>query len=553
MQEKTWWKEAIVYQIYPRSFQDTNQDGIGDIKGIISRLDYIKKLGADVIWLCPLYDSPNDDNGYDIRDYQSILKEFGTMEDFDELLKKAHEMKLKIIMDLVVNHTSDEHRWFQESRSSKDSPYRDYYIWRPAINGHEPNPWESNFGGSAWEFDEETQEYYLHLFSKKQPDLNWDCEALRKDIYKMMRWWLDKGIDGFRMDVISYISKDEKSLTDEKQPRKTTAANGPRVHEYLKEMNEHVLSHYDIMCVGENPDATVEEARKYAGLSSKELNMIFQFQLMDVDGGESTRWGECEIKLRDVKEIFTKWQLGLHETAWNSLFWNNHDQPRAVSRFGDDSTPFYREKSAKMLATCLHMMQGTPYIYQGEEIGMTNVKFYNIHDYQDIETIQAYKQYIAKGVSHESMMSFIHYRSRDNARTPMQWDKGVHAGFTKGTPWLKENPNYIDINVEDSLNDKSSIFYYYHNLIKLRKQHEIIVYGSYELLDKENPYTFIYKRYYQGKELLILCNFTKEKQPFDIHLIHTDAKVLIDNYDKFEKDVLSPYEARVYISKELSN
>lgn len=546
MQEKKWWKEAVVYQIYPRSFQDTDGDGIGDIKGIIKRLDYIKKLGADVIWLCPLYDSPNDDNGYDIRDYQKIQKEFGTMEDFDELLKQAHQKGLRIIMDLVVNHTSDEHVWFQASKSSKNNPYRDYYIWRPAIDGHEPNPWNSNFGGSAWEFDEHTQEYYLHLFSKKQPDLNWDCEALRKDVYKMMRWWLDKGIDGFRMDVISYISKDKNSLLDAQQPVKTTAANGPHVHEYLREMNHEVLSHYDILCVGENPDATIDEAKKYAGFHTNELNMIFQFQLMDVDGGESTRWADCDIDLLKVKEICSRWQTGLDGYAWNSLFWNNHDQPRVVSRFGDDSTTLNHEKSAKMLATCLHMMQGTPYIYQGEELGMTNVAFENISDYNDIDTIHAYEKHIAKGVSHDDMMRFIHYRSRDNARTPMQWDSSKYAGFTKGTPWLNVNPNYITINADTSMQNQSSIFYYYNKLIKLRKLHDCIVYGSYELTDKDNPFVYTYKRVYKDEVLLILCNFTKENQPIDHKLIQDNAQILICNYDDYHKDILSAYEARVY-------
>lgn len=544
--KKAWWKEAVVYQIYPRSFQDSNGDGIGDLKGIERRLGYLKKLGADVLWLCPVYDSPNDDNGYDIRDYQKIMEEAGTMKAFDELLAAAHSMGMKIIMDLVVNHSSDEHRWFQESRKSKNNPYRNYYIWREAKEGSYPNTWRSNFGGSAWEYDEETGEYYLHLFSRKQPDLNWDYEPLRQEIYGMMRWWLDKGIDGFRMDVISYISKDPAALTDRNQPEKTTAANGPHVHEYLREMYREVLSGYDVMTVGETPDVTVMQARKYVGFDSKELQMVFQFQLMDVDGGESDRWGIPSFCLNDIRKVMDRWQTGLDGKAWNSLFWNNHDQPRVVSRFGDDSTEFYRKKSAKMLGVCLQMMQGTPYIYQGEELGMTNVTFDKIEDYRDIDTINAYKEYTGAGTAPEIMLKRIRYRSRDNARTPMQWDDSPNAGFTNGTPWIGVNPAYTYINAKEALADPDSIFYFYQALIRLRKQYEIIVYGSYEPLDQENPSVYSYKRRLGKEELWVFCNFTREEQKIPVARLQQQSQLLLANYEKPYSESLRAYEARIY-------
>lgn len=547
--QKEWWKQAVVYQIYPRSFQDSNGDGIGDIQGLLQRLDYLKTLGVDVLWLCPIYDSPNDDNGYDICDYQAILKEFGTMEDVLLLIHEVHQRGMKLIMDLVVNHTSDEHMWFQESRKSKTNPYRDYYIWRDPVDGHEPNPWHSNFGGSAWTYDALTQQYYLHLFSSKQPDLNWDHEPLRQAIYKMMRWWLDQGIDGFRMDVISYISKDEKALIDPHQPTHTTAANGPHVHEYLQEMHREVLAKYDVMSVGENPDASVEEAKRYAGFDTKELNMIFQFELMDIDGGETSRWYPKSIELSAIKRIQSHWQKGLDGVAWNSLFWNNHDQPRVVSRFGNDTTEFYREKSAKMLAVCLHMMQGTPYIYQGEEIGMCNTCFSSIEEYNDIDSLHAYEEMIASGRDPKEMLEVIQYRSRDNARTPMQWNTKENAGFTTGTPWLKVNDNYTMINVESALQDPNSIFYTYQKLIALRKEIPCIVYGNYEDIHMEHSSIYVYKRCFQKEELLVLCNFTSTIQSIPKDCILERSAILLDTYDVYESDVLQPYEARVYYSK----
>ncbi len=439
MTERAWWKESVVYQIYPRSFKDSNGDGIGDLRGIIEKLDYLRNLGVDVLWLSPIYKSPNDDNGYDISDYRDIMTEFGTMADFDELLKTAHEKGLKIMLDLVVNHTSDEHAWFVESRKSKDNPYRDYYIWRDPVDGGMPNRWQASFGGPVWELDGNTGMYYLHMFSKKQPDLNWDNEKVRDEVFDMMTWWLDKGIDGFRMDVINMISKAE-GLPDGAPIPGTpyTDSNpavmcGPHVHEYLREMNERVLSKYDIMTVGETPCVTVEDGRKFTAADRRELNMVFNFDHVDVENGSGSKWTDKRFKLKDLKDILARWQYGLEDEGWNSLYWNNHDQPRVVSRFGDDGA--YRELSAKMLGTCLHMMKGTPYIYQGEELGMTNVRFDTIGQYEDIETLGAYKTCREiLGMSEEETMAAIHARSRDNARTPMQWDDSANGGFTAGTP-----------------------------------------------------------------------------------------------------------------------
>ncbi len=410
--KKTWWKESVVYQIYPRSFKDSNGDGIGDLNGITEKLDYLKELGIDVIWLSPVYESPNDDNGYDISNYQGIMKEFGTMEDFDRMLARAHELGIRIVMDLVVNHTSDEHPWFVESRKSKDNPYRDYYIWKEGKDGREPNNWSSCFGGSAWKYDEATDMYFLHLFSPKQPDLNWENERVRRAVYEMMDWWCQKGIDGFRMDVISMISKDPAYPDGELKENGygdygPYVYNGPRVHEYLQEMNREVLSRYDLLTVGECAGVTVEEARRYANLDSRELNMVFQFEHMNLDGGETFKWNDRKIDLVELKQTLSKWQTQLHEKAWNSLYWCNHDQPRILSRLGNDGDA-YREISAKMLATCLHMMQGTPYIYQGEELGMTNVPFSSLEDFRDIESINAYHEYVERGrITPEDMMRYL--------------------------------------------------------------------------------------------------------------------------------------------------
>lgn len=559
--KQAWWKESVVYQIYPRSFNDSNGDGIGDIPGIIEKLDYLKDLGVDVIWLSPVYQSPNDDNGYDISDYQAIMAEFGTMQDWEQLLEEIHNRGMKLIMDLVVNHSSDEHRWFQESRKSKDNPYRDYYIWRPGKDGKEPNNWESTFSGSAWEYDETTDEYYLHLFSKKQPDLNWENPTLRKEIYDMMKWWLDKGIDGFRMDVINFISK-VPELPDAPNPegRKYVNGgqyymNGPRIHEYLQEMNKEVLSHYDVMTVGEMPGVNVEEAKKYTDLDRKELHMVFQFEHMDLDAGPGGKWDLRPLKLADLKENITKWQTGLHKVGWNSLYLNNHDQPRMVSRFGNDKE--YRVTSAKMLGTFLHMLQGTPYIYQGEEIGMTNVQFESIDDYRDIEIHNMYKEKVIEGnESHEEIMHAIHVKGRDNARTPFQWDDSKHAGFTDGEPWIKVNPNYTTINAEQAVQDPDSIYHYYRKLIQLRKTHPIIVYGEYELILPEHEQIYAYLRKYEDEKLLVITNFSEKEVDFELpaDVSFEATELLIANYDvtgieSYSNFTLKPYEARVYKGK----
>ena len=546
---KTWWKEAVVYQIYPRSFMDSNGDGIGDLKGITSRLDYLKALGVDVLWLSPIYKSPNDDNGYDISNYQDIMDEFGTLEDFDEMLREAHARGLKIVMDLVVNHTSDEHAWFMESRKSKDNPYRDYYIWREGKeDGSAPNNWGACFGGSAWEYDKATDMYYLHLFSKKQPDLNWDNEKVRNAVFDMMNWWCQKGIDGFRMDVISMISK-VPGLPDG-QVQDTGygdfgpySVHGPHVHEYLKEMNEKVLSKYDIMTVGETAGVTIEQAVKYAGEDAHELNMVFQFEHVEADG-KYAKWTDEKVPLPLLKETLSKWQTSLYGKAWNSLFWDNHDQPRAVSRFGDDR-PEYRVLSAKMLATCLHMMQGTPYIYQGEELGMTNYPFTSMEEFRDIESINAYHDWVDSGkLTRDVFWPCLCNKSRDNARTPMQWDNTANGGFTTGTPWIQVNPNYTEINAAAEVNDPDSVFSYYRTLLSLRKQHEIIVYGTYELLIPEDPSIFAYTRTLGNEKLLVVCNFTEQNLAFEIPTEFAGADCLISNY-KEKAQGLRPYEAYV--------
>ena len=550
--KRTWWKEAVIYQIYPRSFMDSNGDGIGDLKGITAKLDYLKELGIDVIWLSPVYKSPNDDNGYDISDYQAIMEEFGTMEDFDEMLSEAHERGIKIVMDLVVNHTSDEHRWFVESRKAEDTPYRDYYIWREGKEGNQPpNNWGSCFGGSAWKYDEERQMYFLHLFSPKQPDLNWDNPTVRQEVFDMMTWWCEKGIDGFRMDVISMISKTKDMPDGEVHGLYGDfgpyCVHGPHVHDYLKEMNEKVLSRYDIMTVGETSGVTVEEAKKYAGEDSHELNMVFQFE--HVDGhGKYGKWTDEKMPLPELKRIMSRWQTELYGKAWNSLFWDNHDQPRVVSRFGNDS-PEYRERSAKMLATCLHMMQGTPYIYQGEELGMTNYPFTSMDEFRDIESINAYKEWCESGrVSHEEFWPCLKLISRDNARTPVQWDDTENAGFTTGTPWITVNPNYKEINAAVELKDPSSVFHYYQKLIALRKQCPIIVYGKYELLLPEDENLFVYTRELDDEKLLVVCNFSEQKQKFTVPEEFCGAKCLISNVERSYDEktiVLEAYEAFV--------
>ena len=552
--EKRWWKESVVYQIYPRSFCDSNGDGIGDLNGITGKLDYLKELGIDVIWLSPVYKSPNDDNGYDISDYQAIMDEFGTMEDFDRMLATAHEKGIKIMMDLVVNHTSDEHKWFIESRKSTDNPYRDYYIWRPAKeDGSLPNNWGSCFSGPAWEYDKTTDMYFLHLFSKKQPDLNWDNPAVRQDVFDMMNWWLKKGVDGFRMDVISLISK-EPGLPD-KEPgingyaTFNVSANGPHVHEYLQEMRQKALNNADTITVGECSGVTLEEAKKYARSDEKELNMVFQFEHMDVDSDEkSGKWTTRKMDLRDLKNILTRWQKGLQDIAWNSLYWENHDQPRSVSRFGNDSDE-YREISAKMLATCIHMMQGTPYVYQGEELGMTNCPFNTLDNFRDLESINAFHELTEQGkMTEEDMMAAIGYKGRDNARTPMQWDDSAYAGFSTANPWIMVNPNYTKINAKDQINREDSVFKYYQKLIKLRHESELIVYGTYDLILDDDKDIYAYIRTLGDEKLIVYCNFSENTREVELPEEFTNGKVLISNYIDAKvnhKITLRPYEAIV--------
>lgn len=552
--EKRWWKESVVYQIYPRSFCDSNGDGIGDLNGITGKLDYLKELGIDVIWLSPVYKSPNDDNGYDISDYQAIMDEFGTMEDFDRMLATAHEKGIKIMMDLVVNHTSDEHKWFIESRKSTDNPYRDYYIWRPAKeDGSLPNNWGSCFSGPAWEYDKTTDMYFLHLFSKKQPDLNWDNPAVRQDVFDMMNWWLKKGVDGFRMDVISLISK-EPGLPD-KEPgingyaTFNVSANGPHVHEYLQEMRQEALNNADTITVGECSGVTLEEAKKYARSDEKELNMVFQFEHMDVDSDEKAgKWTTRKMDLRDLKKILTRWQKGLQDIAWNSLYWENHDQPRSVSRFGNDSDE-YREISAKMLATCIHMMQGTPYVYQGEELGMTNCPFNTLDNFRDLESINAFHELTEQGkMTEEDMMAAIGYKGRDNARTPMQWDDSAYAGFSTANPWIMVNPNYTKINAKDQINREDSVFKYYQKLIKLRHESELIVYGTYDLILDDDKDIYAYIRTLGDEKLIVYCNFSENTREVELPEEFTNGKVLISNYIDAKvnhKITLRPYEAIV--------
>ena len=550
MKEK-WWQRSVVYQIYPRSFQDSNGDGIGDLPGITSRLEYVRSLGVDAVWLSPIYRSPNDDNGYDISDYRAVMDEFGTMEDFDALLRRAHELGLRIVMDLVVNHTSDEHRWFVESRASAESPFRDYYIWREGKDGGAPNNWGSCFGGSAWSFDEQAGLWYLHLFSRRQPDLNWDNPRVRDEVFDMMDWWLRKGIDGFRMDVISLISKPE-GLPDGR-PGPTgyagidVSANGPHVHEYLREMNLRVLSRYDLLTVGECSGVTLEEAKSYAGLDGSELSMVFQFEHMGADFHPTLgRYAPQHKDLPRLKEVLSRWQTGLEGTAWNSLYWDNHDQPRIVSRYGSEK-PAERELSAKMLATCLHMMKGTPYVYQGEELGMTNYPWTDIAQLNDIESLGNFRDLLAKGyMTEEEGLEMLRHRSRDNARTPMQWDAGFNAGFSAGRPWLPVNPNHMEINAAEQIARPDSVFHYYRRLIALRKELDVIVHGRYELLEPEHPALFVYTRTLGSERLLVICNFSDRAQIYEIPPEFREAERLIGNYPEPAEDgAVQPWEALV--------
>ena len=555
MNEK-WWKNAVVYQIYPRSFKDSNGDGIGDLEGIYEKLDYLAELGIDVIWMSPVYKSPNDDNGYDISDYQDIMDDFGTMDDFDRVLNKAHSLNIKIMMDLVVNHTSDEHKWFIESKKSKDNPYHDYYMWAdPDKNGNPPNRWESCFSGSAWEYVESVGQFYLHSFSRKQPDLNWDNPKVREEVFKMMTWWCDKGIDGFRMDVISMISK-YPGLPDGPENGNgytgNTSCDGPNIHKYLREMNEKVLSKYRLITVGECPGVNAEQAKKYANIDGSELDMIFQFE--HVSGSalkpcHHGKWDGEAMTMPELRANFTKWQKDLEGCAWNSLFLSNHDQPRCVSRFGNDSEQ-YRELSAKMLATMTHFQKGTPYVYQGEELGMINAYMENIADYRDIESLNAYKELTTKeNIPAKTVMGYIKAVGRDNARTPMQWDASDNGGFTSGTPWLQVNKNYKTINAAAQVNDPDSVFAYYKKLIALRHTNEVMVNGVYDVLIPDHPQIYAYTRTLGDKQLLVLCNDSDTNVAIPAELqekIHAAKNILIQNYKDTDESTLRPYEAVVY-------
>lgn len=556
---KEWWKEAVVYQIYPQSFKDTNNDGIGDLNGIKEKLPYLKKLGIDVIWLNPIYQSPMVDNGYDISDYYAISPEFGSMSDFDALIFEAKKQGIKIILDLAVCATSSEHQWFLESKKSVDNPYSDYYIWRDAKpDGSEPNNWGSIFGGgSAWKWDENRKQYYLHLFATEMPDLNWANPKVRQEVYKNMRFWLDKGVAGFRLDSISLISKNQDFPDTPDVPEGEFgspyfgASNGPHVHEYLQEMNREVLSQYDgLMTVGEATRTPVEKAVLYTDPVRKELNMIFQFDHMHVDYGEYGRYSDLRFKLSDLKKSMVQWQDKLHEHGWNSLYWNNHDQPRTVSRFGNDSEEF-REKSAKMLATVLHFQQGTPFIFQGEEIGMTNANFNKIEEYRDLESHNMYQKFSDMGLPEEKVLTFLKYKSRDNARTPMQWDNTVNGGFSSYEPWISTNKNYSQINVASDLANSESIFYYYQKLIRLRKELPVMVDGEFTPVQMEDSAVFAYTRALNNEKLLIVGSFSDKRIRFELPTeFLDDPEIIMNNYDKAVQQngvlYLRPYEAVVY-------
>lgn len=500
-----WWKERVFYQIYPRSFQDSNGDGIGDLQGIISRLDYLKWLGIGAVWLCPVYDSPNADMGYDIRDYEKIMAEFGTMEDFDQLLGEMHKRDIKLVMDLVVNHSSDEHAWFVESRRSKDNPYRDYYIWRDGNEGKEPNNWSSFFTPSAWSYDEDTDQWYLHLFSEKQPDLNWENPKLRDEVYNMMNRWFDKGVDGFRMDVISLIAKAPGLPSGDGEGYVFSDryfAFQPMLHTYLKEMRERCFDGRDCMCVGETTFVTTENAISVVG-DGRELDLLFQFDIMDIDG-ENGKWNVIPFNLMRLKKVISDWQSAVD---WNTLFWSNHDQPRVVSRFGSTMTEAHRVQSAKMLATAMYLLRGTPFIYQGEEIGMTNFPFKSESQLRDIESINLLKEAKKEGREVWAWNGILH-KGRDNARTPIQWDDSKNAGFTSGEPWIEVNPNYGTINVRRAMEEKNSVVHFYRELIALRNSSDVIKYGDFQLVLPEHPQLFAYSRMYQEESIVVCCNFS---------------------------------------------
>ena len=553
-----WWRKSVVYQIYPKSFNDTTGNGVGDLQGIIDKLDYLKKLGVDVIWLTPIYQSPQNDNGYDISDYYSIHKEYGDMEGFERLLAEAHQRHIKVIMDIVINHTSTEHQWFKESAKSKDNPYRDFYIWKESQEGREPNNWKSKFGGSAWEYDGTTGEYYLHLFDVTQADLNWENDEVREKLYQMMDFWLEKGVDGFRLDVINLISKNQDFPDDDGSVApgdgRKFYTDGPRVHEYLQEMNQEVFSKYEMMTVGEMSSTDIENCVKYTNPERKELNMTFSFHHLKVDYPNGEKWTAADFDFIELKRILSEWQVGMNQGGgWNALFWCNHDQPRVVSRFGDDGQ--YHNQSAKMLATTIHLMQGTPYIYQGEEFGMTNPNFTNIDDYRDVESLNAYKILKEAGKNEEEIMAAIKAKSRDNSRTPVQWDATENAGFTTGTPWIGVADNYREINAKKAVTDEGSIFYYYQKLIRLRKELDIITYGDYKLILEDSEDIFAYLRSYNNEKLLVINNFYGKETEFELPAELLDfndyySRILISNYEDSVEDIqnirLRPYESIVY-------
>jgi oligo-1,6-glucosidase len=560
---KVWWKESVVYQVYPRSFKDSNGDGIGDLRGVISKLDYIESLGIDVVWLSPIYDSPNDDNGYDIRDYCSIMKEFGTMDDFDELLKGLQERKIKLVMDLVVNHTSDEHEWFRQSRSSRDNPYYSYYHWWPAEKGKPPfRPSFFDERGTAWEFDPKVNAYYLHIFSVKQPDLNWENQQLRKDIFDMMKFWFDKGVSGFRMDAITFISKDQNfpALAEEEIATKYGEWSGfyashPRIHDYLKEMNKQVLTHYDVMTVAEGIGISPQEAHRFVDPSRHELNMLYHFEGMTLGyvPGEFKRVDPNGYDLVRFKEIYTKWSDVFANKGWGTIYLGNHDQPRMVSRWGNDKPP-YKEPSAKMLTTFLFTMHATPFFFNGDEIGMTNIRFNDISDYRDIESLNMYKQAKANGHDLERFIENQKESARDNSRTPFQWDDSPNAGFSCGTPWLKVNPNYVECNVKLQDNDPDSILNYFRRMIKVRKQHPVLLYGHYHLLDKDHKQVYAYTRTLGDEKFLVILNFSKEEPDYRLPKpFRHDEEILINNYKTCERHEdkihLLPYQAIVMKAK----
>ena len=554
--KEQWWHKSTVYQIYPKSFNDTTGNGQGDINGIIEKLDYLKKLGVEVLWLTPMYKSPQADNGYDISDYYNIDENYGTMQDFEKLLEEAHRRGLKIVMDIVVNHSSTENEWFKKSEQ-EDPEYRDFYIWKDAVNGKEPTNWQSKFGGNAWKYSEKRKQYYLHLFDVTQADLNWENENVRKKVYEMIRFWLNKGVDGFRLDVINLISKDQRFLNDDGSDKRFVPdgrrfyTDGPKIHEYLKEMNREAFGSDELITVGEMSSTSLDNCVRYSNPSEKELSMVFSFHHLKVDYPNGEKWVKAPFNFIELKKIFSEWQKGMYNgNGWNATFWNNHDQPRALSRFGNDGK--YHNESGKMLATVLHGLQGTPYIYQGEEFGMTNPYFDDINKYRDVESHNIYKIKEKEGLSNKEILDILMQKSRDNSRTPMQWDNSKNAGFTTGTPWIGIPDNYRKINAEAALNDENSIFYHYKKLINLRKNEELMVIGKYEDIDLENEKVYAYRRVGDNGELVIISNFYENPVEFDVKGLNlNNAEVLLSNYKtepeiSEEKIFLKPYEAVIF-------